>query len=156
MPFSNDLRVDIPGFALLELASDAVDALNRKIIAKENEKIAAGEQDAAHELYEQRVDLSVTQSCIDPYRWAMDKAEHGRQIQSHEESPDMQARLAQLLDLGSIPKSAVVMPQAIALRRETRQLSKDDAEAEDVLLDFLQFLASHRRSKDFFRVVSDK
>lgn len=76
-PFSNDVRIEIPGTALLRLASDVVDALNRKTIAEEQERLASGQDEAAHELYEQRVDLSVTQSCIDPYRWAVDKAEHG-------------------------------------------------------------------------------
>ena len=71
--YSTDVRLNNPGTALLQLASDV---LNHKIIADKKEKITSGEDVAAHELCEQRVDLSVTQSCIDPYRWALDKAEY--------------------------------------------------------------------------------
>lgn len=57
-----------------------------------------------------------------------------------------------LFDLGTIPKSAVVMPRAIALRRQTRELGEEAAKKEDMMLDFLDYLASHRLSRDFFRL----
>ena len=79
----------------------------------------------------------------------------GGEIQADEANPDQNLGLKALFNLSTIHKSQVALTPAISLRRSVRQLTPDEACKQDMLLDLLLFLSTHRLSKVLFRVCQD-
>lgn len=67
-----------------------------------------------------------------------------------------QQRITNLLAIGRVPKAEYVIAEAVQKYRETRDVKTDrnEVEKEDVLLDFLVFLAGKRERASLFSVVT--
>lgn len=77
-----------------------------------------------------------------------------------DEECTIEARFQNILRLGTIPKAYYVVPDFVRKRREHRgadkRMTQEDKDREDVLLDFLLFLAEKEQRAALFRYVGSK
>lgn len=171
-------KVELPATEIVLLATKCFRDMTEEYAERYSELSDAGKEDEeeAVELTELMQDGSCVRSALDPrytpnttdYPGELHPLSFRRYLLSILDSggilpnvPDeictIEARFKKILELGTITKARCVVPDFVKKHRERRdadqKMAKEDKDREDVLLDFLLFLAEKRERAGLFRYV---
>ncbi|EIM91322.1 uncharacterized protein STEHIDRAFT_152970 [Stereum hirsutum FP-91666 SS1] len=155
--FAFDGQVRLPSSALLSVACTCVRSLHSHYETRRRDFEAANNEDGDVDAVESLGDVEHTVREIDPAYWQelLSTRFKSSEIPAQRVVSEQQ-RISNLLAIGRVPKAEFVIAEAVQRHRETRdgKVDKDAVEKEDVLLDFLVFLAGKRERAALFSVAA--